>query len=285
VSDFYLKEYGNYEVPETILRLFQLENELSSEGLTLGLIGLRITDDHFFYHITPPDLIPFATTCGDGIHFGFLTDFGEVKDLEKAPIICVSPTNDPPIRYVARSIQEFLRMVITLPDAEDLESNWPWKEEVKIEELYVMHAEFADEKWLRNMTIVRERLKEHFQLTEIDVGKTIREALKERASTIIMETHDGLGVMGEGSTQKRRFSFEPERSESDEELQRMAEFLKGADEIEKLAFIRDAFYWYVLTPDIHLKTLNVAMRAMKTLGKNRGYERTMSRMDIVKSWV
>lgn len=285
MSDFYLKEYGKYEVPETINRLFQLQQELDAEGLTLGIIGLRITDETFFYHITPPDVIPFASTGGAGIHFGFLTDFGAIADLEAAPIVCVSPTNDPPIRYLARNINEFLRMVVTLPYAEDLEAYWPWKEDVKIERLIAQHAEYAEEKWLRTRAIIRERLKDHFQLTEIEVGKTIREALKERASAVAMETFDGLGVIGKTSSQNRKFRFDPERSESDGERQRMEEFLETADETEKLAFIRDVFYWYVLTPDIHLKTLNVAMRAMKSLGADRGSDRTMSRIELVKTWV
>lgn len=136
MSDFYLKEYGKYDVLETINRLFQLQKELDAEGLTLGLIGLRITDDTFSYYITPPDLIPFASTGGDGIHFGFLTDFGAVKDLENAPIVCVTPTNDPRIRYLSRDIREFLRMVITLPDAENLEYYWPWREEVLVQKIY-----------------------------------------------------------------------------------------------------------------------------------------------------
>jgi len=285
MSSFYLKEYGTYEVPETVTRLFQLEKELRLEGLTLASIGLRITDETFFYYITPPDLIPFASTGGAGIHFGFLTDFGAEEDLEKAPIVCVSPTAETRIRYIAGNMREFLRMVITLPHAEDLEAYWPWIEEVQIENIYAKHAEYAEEKWLRNMAIVRERLKKHFQLTEIDVGKTIRDALKERASNITYETFDGLGVFGEGSEQNRRYSFDPERSESDEEIKKMERFFGGANDAEKLAFIRDVFYWYVLTPDIHLKTLNVAMRAMETLGADLGYERTMSRMELVKTWI
>lgn len=285
MSDFSLKEYGNYEVPETIIRLFQLESELKAEGLTLALIGLRITDEKFFYYITPPDLIPFASTGGAGIHFGFLTDFGVAEDLEEAPIVCISPTDNIRIRYIARNIREFLRLVITLPYAEDLEAYWPWDREVKMEDIYAKHTEYAEEEWLNNRATVRERLKGHFQLTEIDVVKTIREALTERATNITYDTFDGLGVVGEGSQQNRRYPFDEGRTESDEEQQRMEQFFKDANEAEKLAFIRDAFYWYVLTPDIHLKTLNTVMKAMKTLGKERGYERTFHRMEWAKLYI
>ncbi len=45
------------------------------------MIGFRPSLQDDSYSITPPDLIPFANTGGDGIHFGFLTDFGSVSTL------------------------------------------------------------------------------------------------------------------------------------------------------------------------------------------------------------
>jgi hypothetical protein len=65
---------------------------------------MRLEKSNFRYFITPPDLITFISTGGDGIHFGFLTDFGQVEDLEEAYIVCVSPTNDPPLKIVARNL-------------------------------------------------------------------------------------------------------------------------------------------------------------------------------------
>ena len=112
--------YSSYEVPKEIHLLHALEEKLNKEGLSLDIIGFQPVTDLFIYHITPPDLIPFAHTGGAGIHFGFLTDFSEVRDLYDAPIVCVSPTNDPPIRYMARNITEFLNLVASVPHAEML---------------------------------------------------------------------------------------------------------------------------------------------------------------------
>ena len=98
--------YSFYDVPKEIHMLNTLEEKLNKEGLSLDIIGFQPVTDLFIYHITPPYLIPFAHTGGAGIHFGFLTEFSEVQDLYDAPIVCVSPTNDPPIRYMARNITE-----------------------------------------------------------------------------------------------------------------------------------------------------------------------------------
>lgn len=102
------KIYGSYEIPDEIYKLYELEKELNDIDLSLDMIGFRPSIHDDSYSITPPDLIPFANTGGDGIHFGFLTDFGSVPALTEAPIVCVSPTNDPPIRYMANNIKEFL---------------------------------------------------------------------------------------------------------------------------------------------------------------------------------
>ena len=87
-------EYGSLAIPDEILKLIRLEEDLQKEGKTLDTIGFVPIVTEFAYSITPIDVIPFAHTGGDGVHFGFLTDFGRVKNLNDAPIVCVSPTND-----------------------------------------------------------------------------------------------------------------------------------------------------------------------------------------------
>ncbi|GGA23149.1 SMI1/KNR4 family protein [Psychrobacillus lasiicapitis] len=103
-----IEVYGTYSIPEEVYRLIQLEMNLQKEGLSLDTIGFIPITDYYYYSITPPDLIPFASTGGNGIHFGFLTDFHDVRVLKDAPIVCVSPTNDPPVRYIARNFEEFI---------------------------------------------------------------------------------------------------------------------------------------------------------------------------------
>ena len=117
--------YGTYEVPKEINQLIQLENDLQKEGLSLARIGL-IPVNQFESLICnyPPDVIFFAETGGGGIHFGLLTDFTSVSNLKQTPIVCITPTNYPPIRLVARNIQEFLNLASSVPYVEMLESLW-----------------------------------------------------------------------------------------------------------------------------------------------------------------
>ena len=51
--------------------------------------------------------------------------------------MCVSPTNDPPIRLLARNIQEFLNLASSVPHIEMLENFWPWKNSLSIEEIVI----------------------------------------------------------------------------------------------------------------------------------------------------
>ncbi len=119
MSDGLKVAYGNYLIPKEILQLIQLERNLTKENLSLDMIGFRPVTEPSPYSITSPDLIPFAESGGGGIHFGFLTDFHKTTDLMKASLVCISPTNDPPIRY--DNFQRFIRLVFSVPHAEMLE--------------------------------------------------------------------------------------------------------------------------------------------------------------------
>lgn len=69
-----LNYYGKYAVPETVRGLFEFEQELRAEDLSLDFnLGLIMTQEDIRYMSTPPDVIPFASCGVDGIHYGFLT--------------------------------------------------------------------------------------------------------------------------------------------------------------------------------------------------------------------
>ena len=79
--------YGKYSIPKMLDRVIQFQNQLNKEGLLKhgDLLGLYFKYDDLDsrYLNTPLDVISFAWPGADGIHFGFLTDFGQVKDLEQ----------------------------------------------------------------------------------------------------------------------------------------------------------------------------------------------------------
>jgi hypothetical protein len=106
------RQYGKYDVPPTINRLYELEAELGRDmDMELGLLMQKYD---FRYHCTPPDFIPFASPGVDGIHYCFVTDFGTVNDLEQAYIAAVSPMDfDSEIWIVAKNITDFLRILCT----------------------------------------------------------------------------------------------------------------------------------------------------------------------------
>ena len=239
--------YGSYRVPEPIRQLYELDRQLESEGLPMGLIGLRPVYDYFGYFITPPDLIPFADTGGDGIHFGFLTDFGRAERLETAPIVCVTPTNDPPIRLIARNIREFFDLACSVPYVEDLEQWWSCQDEMAMKQRTEEWIAETPSRIRKQREEVFRRLRSAFGAVERDVYTYMRQVLREREQQIALPTMDGLGVLGTKTGLRRyEFSFQPP---DEQEWSRMREFLVNAQTEQKLAFIRDAFFRFILPDD------------------------------------
>ncbi|MFJ7933362.1 hypothetical protein [Sporosarcina sp. NPDC096371] len=261
------KEYGMYAIPEEVMKLIRLEEELNQEGESLDTIGFRPIVHEFAYAITPPDLIPFAHTGGGGIHFGFLTEFDAIKDLHEAPIVCVSPTNDPPIRYVARNIQEFLDLASSVPHVEMIESLWPCENTTAMETIQQEYASELDVEWAQKRDKIRRRFQATFHTKLLPPQQYVQEVLEERSTETAIPTYDGLGVVGAITSDwpGRRYSFDDQRQQDEKELARMRHFLANATTKEQLAFVRDAYYWYILTPDYHQGVLNVVVELLDSL--------------------
>lgn len=249
VIDQSLKEaYGKYEIPEEILQLHQLESGLQRKGLSLAMIGLIPTDSYEPYSITPPDLIPIANTGGDGIHFGFLTDFGVVEHLSDAPIVCVTPTNDPPIRLIARNIKAFMDLVASVRYVEDLEQWWGADNETTMLD---QAAEYqADTPFLlrRKRKKIHDRFRETFHTEEKEPLSYIREVRQEREHQVVIATYDGLGILNgsERDEAHKRFEFKAHTPPAADEIERMRAFFSEGSRASRLAFIRDVWYLYVM---------------------------------------
>lgn len=261
------KIYGSYEIPDEIFKLHELETELNDIGLSLDMIGFRPCLHNYSYSITPPDLIPFANTGGDGIHFGFLTDFGKVQNLTKAPIVCVTPTNDPPIRYMAHNIFDFLNLVSSIPHVELLERFWSNTDETYIQEEIMEFTRDASSDWKENNRKVSERLKNKYLTQQVNIGKYLQKVKKERSYVISVSTLDGLGVIGseENNSIYKKYQFDFNNLIDDNELKRINDYLKESSTIEKLAFIRDAFYCCVVTPDNDEKLFYLITELMQSM--------------------
>lgn len=279
MEDDLKKAYGSYDIPNEVYQLIKLEEELVKDGLTLATIGLIPSIEFEPYSITPPDLIPFASTGGDGIHFGFLTDFNEVSSLNVAPIVCVTPTNDPPIRYMARNIREFLSLAASVPYVEMLESCWDFKDEKQLVDMFKEFESDTPASWQKQRARIFTRFKETWELQPIELFGYLNDRKKERLSSCIISTHDGLGIVSKGKENgtNQRFTFSEQRTCDEKEIERMHLFLRQANKEEKLAFIRDANYWYILTSGYHEAVWELIIELLKSLEMYDDAERVFVR--------
>lgn len=279
INEEWKAAYGQYDIPNEIHLLHQLENELRNEGLSLSQIAFQPINLFDPYSITPPDLIPFASTCGDGIHFGFLTDFHSVSNLSVAPIVCVSPTNDPPLRYMARNIREFLNLVYSVPYAEMLETMWNYDDEKQIIGLVKEFEKYTSSNWEEKRKYILTRYQQVFGTKKLEVVSYFHEVKKDRAESIHMTTLDGLGVLcAKPSIQsKQHFNFPPNRNCDEAEVVKMQSFLDQSNELEKLAFVRDANYWYIVTLGYHEAVWELILELLTSLKLKDEVERVSER--------
>ncbi len=126
---------------KSLYKIIELQKHLHKDGLLDhgDLLGYYFSHEGLDsrYLNTPLDVISFATPGSDGIHYGFLTDFGQVEDLEKAYIVRVSPMDfDEPVKIIARNIDDFMRILCFSPIVLDL--------------VDISTSESDFEKWLKN---------------------------------------------------------------------------------------------------------------------------------------
>ncbi|OMF28075.1 hypothetical protein BK133_18845 [Paenibacillus sp. FSL H8-0548] len=250
------RQYGKYDVPPTINRLYELEAELGRDmDMELGLLMQKYD---FRYHCTPPDFIPFASPGVDGIHYCFVTDFGTVKDLEQAYIAAVSPMDiDSEIWIVAKNITDFLRILCT--DRSVLYYNGSTLD------VYFQSAkeqELQQEK--QQLSPALQRLKAVFELNEIpDLFEYMQSVREARNKEICIQTLDTIGVMPLLLEQSRASAAEPFFLDWEDEQSIMQLLLDASPEV-KLAIIRDAQHMKLLMNDNRL--LKSCERALKELG-------------------
>ncbi|MFC0189409.1 hypothetical protein ACFFJY_13980 [Fictibacillus aquaticus] len=234
------KSYGKYEVPETLKKIIALQNELKERGkLQYGdLLGLYFAIEGLEsrYLNTPLDVIPFARPGVDGIHFGFLTEFGQVRDLEEAYIVRVIPMDfDDPVQIVARNIRDFMTLLCCHPPAlEVLDNNVSEEYYLKVAEEYpdITGGSQKDE--------VKELFQQTFQLQPLpDILDYYNTDRNERYKEIVVETEDGIGVVNRASETEEHKRFDLRRQE-ELQLSKIQPFFSSAGYESRLAFLRDA---------------------------------------------
>ncbi|CAM4310983.1 hypothetical protein FHS16_000720 [Paenibacillus endophyticus] len=245
------QQYGDYAVPLTVSRLYELETEFG--GAMEAELGLLMQKHDFRYPSTPPDFIPFASSGGDGIHYCFVTDFGMAADLEQAFIAAVSPMDsDSGIWLVARNINDFLRMIYT--DQFLLHNN-----PAMLEAHLAKKPQLADEE----RTPAMARLGEMFGLHTItDLSHYAQTLREQRNRAICMETTDTVGIVPL-SAAAARIDAKP-LSINWEDGRALIAMLREAEPETKLAIIRDAQHLNRIPADRRL--LTHCKLALKQLG-------------------
>ncbi|MCT4476537.1 hypothetical protein [Peribacillus sp. NPDC101480] len=251
---------GKYlKMPPTIEKLHKLEKEIEKEGHSLSDLSLYLEFDFSPYENTPYDVITFASTGVDGIHFGFLTDFGTVSDLENAFVVCISPMDfDSHIKIVARNIREFLNLVCTMKDALTISNFNILEEEGQYIRLLkeLKQVEPEDEEFEEDANYVVEKIIATFDSERIeDVYHYVEGKVRtEREQQTILSTLDGLGII---PVENITSNFLPYKLEKDMtiDMEEVKAFFNSATTESKMAFFRDVQFTYLIADEIALKEL------------------------------
>lgn len=249
---------GKYkEFPQTLQMLTKIDLELQKEGVSLfDQLSLFLLDDDYSYDVTPYDVIPFANIGADGIHYGFLTDFGRVKDLEEAFIVCISPMNfGNHVKIIARNIKEFIDVVLTLNDASSIENllDYSTKEEYRdflgwMAKDAAMNPEFTEQS-----PYICERIQQKLNRKPIDDLYEYVEVIvpEQRKKLAPINTFDTLGVVSNHAGHNQE-TF-PMNSDSVINLKELKSFFKRNENETKLATIRNLQFFYLIQDDDELK--------------------------------
>jgi hypothetical protein len=172
---------GKYQMPETLQRLFQLNEQLVKQyGKNFDdFFGASLSFEEEGYDCTPDDAIVFLWTGADGDHFVFLTNGGTVDSLEEAPIFFIQPMNfDDPYKPVARNIKEFLALYVQLKELYLFE----WLPSYKTEEEFLQNYKEVFEEGIleyeEEKNIIISAIEQDIQLPKIEGVFTYIQELK-----------------------------------------------------------------------------------------------------------
>lgn len=251
------QNYGKYSIPTKLHQLIDLQNNLNKEGfLKYGdLLGYYFSLDGLDsrYLNTPLDVISFARPGADGIHFGFLTEFGQVCDLDSAYIVRVSPMDfDNPVKIVARNLNDFMRLIFYYPNAMEI---------LDITQNKSLVEEFLKES--REATIITDKenkvkgkFNKLFQLEPIESLHIYLQSIKkERENEIVFETEDSIGIVSKNMTcknaiEKQLFNFNGKGILNTDDIKK---FFNHSSYEAKLAFLRDAQSKGLIFDNLELK--------------------------------
>ncbi len=234
--------FGNYRKPALLVELEMLQVEkLANTTLKLEALGFSIA--YTEYHPTTPlDVIVFAVTRQEGIHFGFLTDFGKQPNLEEAPIVLISPSSEPAPRVVAANLREFLSLVVAVKQADGLVYINSIEDESRIKEAIQTTRITSDIHQQELKNLLREFRKLGIE-ERSGVYTYMQEVRRQRNSQTLIPTVDEMGIHYPGLGYEELMEFDYRKSSP----RAVRKFLTAANKASRLKFYREATHYYVLS--------------------------------------
>jgi len=256
------KYLGNYEKPELLTKL----EKLQSDGVRLEFDLGFFPKYSMHYSITPIDVIPFAGTGNNGIHFGFLTDFGYETKLADAPIVVVCPPCDPPVKLVADNLSDFISIVMKIGDAANLSNEYKTDQEF-IDEFndyeYQISKDVysnADKKTINQVMLDRKSKKMKTINTLIDelgiqpmenVCEYQKELRAKRKQTVQLNDLFGLGIYANCPKSSSRGGFTKRKT-----AEELTDYLDNANNCQRIQFYRNAAFIYILAKNYNVNELD-----------------------------
>ncbi|RJX39158.1 hypothetical protein D3P09_16835 [Paenibacillus pinisoli] len=255
------RNYGSYEVPPTLKELIRLKDELGGQEPFYTGLNFYLELGAMRYFNTPCDVVVFGTTGGDGIHYGFLTDFGMAEDLEHATVVCVSPMDfDGPTKIIANDIKEFLSIVLT--DEELFYNTFATEEDYRAAKQRWREEEEAspyrpsEEKVQQKNDIIR-LVKERISLPYIENPyQHLEDLAQQRQERVAAKTQDLLGVIGNFGEGEIHVPYYVHKDES-LDIEELRRYMSTAPAVSKLAMVRDLQQNFVLWHDGQIRDIVV----------------------------
>jgi hypothetical protein len=235
--------WGSYKKPECLINIERLAKEHQLNLETIGFF-LDITKPYF---PAPIDIIPFASTGGDGCYFAFVTDFGYQIDLEEAPILFVSPTdfdqtkpNQANILFAA-NFNDFLSIMLKIWYAESIRFKDVTKMDFDKEiDRIKSEANGVDNESNYKRKVVTEVLTQNFKIREIDnLNEYFQSLHNGRENNNFIKTIDGVGIKTNDTPK-----VTPNAITKPIDINSLDSLLEELTQDEKNKFYREAAYLY-----------------------------------------
>jgi hypothetical protein len=260
--------FGKYDVPATLEKLIQFESMLDDPEQFYLCFQFYLSMEGDRYFNTPSDVVVFGRIGVDGIHYGFLTDYGSAADLETAQIVCVSPMDfEAPIRIIARNIKEFLG--VNLTDSSQFYNQFGSEEKYLASKArWAEEAESSSYMLSEKDSLVREEaekfLREKVRVPYIvNPYQYVEKVYIERQKLISIQTQDGLGVTAPLLQSDEHIPFLIHSHQVPDKI-KVEEYLSASPAASQLALFRNIQLnlYLVEYPEIYV----VVIEAMKKIG-------------------